>query len=181
MKGPTWKLAAGLLALGGGSWLACAEVISGPITNLANGHIYYLLNQTNWTTSQAQAVALGGNLTTINDATENAWVLSTFGGSPANGRNLWIGLNDAVAEGVSVWADASQVGYLNWAPGEPNDPTQAPDEDYVFMWSPGFVAPGTWNDGPNSMAELTRPFSIAQPFGVVEVRPTIMGLTLIVR
>lgn len=43
---------------------ARAGVIAGPLTNPANGHLYYLLDADTWTNSEAQAVALGGHLVT---------------------------------------------------------------------------------------------------------------------
>ena len=58
-------------------FVANASVLQGPVTNASNGHLYYLLNQTSWTASEAEAVSLGGHLTTINDANENAWVMSS--------------------------------------------------------------------------------------------------------
>ncbi len=60
------------------AWTSHGGVIGGPVTNSANGHVYYLLAQTNWTAAEAEAVALGGHLVTINDAEENAWVHQTF-------------------------------------------------------------------------------------------------------
>ena len=39
---------------------ARAAVLAGPITNAANGHLYYLLSANTWTASEAEAVGLGG-------------------------------------------------------------------------------------------------------------------------
>ena len=36
--------------------------------NPANGHLYSLLDTATWTASEAEAIALGGHLVTINDA-----------------------------------------------------------------------------------------------------------------
>ena len=44
-----------------------AQVVAGPIVNPANGHAYFLLAPNTWTSSESQAVALGGHLATIND------------------------------------------------------------------------------------------------------------------
>src|SRR5207247_1256049 len=54
---------------------AQAAVLAGPITNAANGHVYYLLNANTWTASEAEAQGLGGHLVTIGDADENQWVM----------------------------------------------------------------------------------------------------------
>jgi len=89
---------------------ARGAVLAGPLTNAANGHAYYLLSDTSWTASEAEARGLGGHLVTINDAAENQWVLNSF--SPLTGvpeAKLWIGLNDAANERQFVWASGEPV------------------------------------------------------------------------
>ena len=127
--------------------LICAStslggVIAGPAINPANAHPYYLLDANSWTDSEAQAVALGGHLATINDQAEQDWVFNIF----SSGRNLWIGLNDAAEEGTFVWISGEAFTYSNWTPLEPNTEF---DEDYVTM--NGFSPPnyGKWNDIDN--------------------------------
>ncbi|MBM3881633.1 MAG: C-type lectin domain-containing protein [Verrucomicrobia bacterium] len=75
-----------------------SEVLYGPITNAANGHVYFLLSRTNWHAAEAEAVSLGGHLATIDHAAENAWVYQTF--AAPNAFQLWLGLTDAAREGV---------------------------------------------------------------------------------
>lgn len=112
-------------------------------TNPANGNQYFLTDITTWTDAQAQAVAAGGNLVTINDASEQAWLVNTFGGL----ERLWIGLTDTAQEGVFNWISGQAVTYTNWVTGEPNSGGGAYEEDYVVMnWS----GAGTWNDLPNA-------------------------------
>ena len=58
-------------------------IIAGPFLNPGSGHYYYMLNNTNWTRSEAWARQLGGHLATINDANEqldnySPLLLSTF-------------------------------------------------------------------------------------------------------
>jgi len=64
----------------------------------------------------------GGNLVTIWDTTENAYVLSEFMRlfpSTTNNPYLWIGLNNYVA-GNWLWTDLRRTpSYLNWASGQP--------------------------------------------------------------
>ena len=57
---------------------AIVPALTGPISNPANGHNYFLLDTSNWTASEAQAQAMGGHLVTINNNAEDAWVFSTF-------------------------------------------------------------------------------------------------------
>src|SRR6185436_414122 len=78
--------------------------LSPAIVNPNNGHTYVLLNNTNWTDSESQAVAMGGHLATIRNQAEQDWVFQTFSSYGGVQRYLWIGLNDAAAEGFFRWA-----------------------------------------------------------------------------
>jgi hypothetical protein len=69
------------------------------VTNSANGHVYYLLPQSTWSASEADAQALGGHLVTINDQAEQQWVFSTFGSYGGTDKSLWIGLREFAPEG----------------------------------------------------------------------------------
>jgi Ca2+-binding RTX toxin-like protein len=77
------------------SGLAGNDLINGGLGNDAlygeaaffNGKYYLFSNSGSWTAAQAQAVALGGSLVTINDAAENQWLTTNFAGQ----GNLWIG------------------------------------------------------------------------------------------
>jgi hypothetical protein len=81
------------------------------------GHTYYLLDGKPWLQQEAEAIALGGHLVTINDAAENAWVWSEFGGP----YGLFFGFNDLAVEGEWVWASGEAVTFINWRGGEPNN------------------------------------------------------------
>ena len=130
---------------------AGAAVLSGPIANPANGHLYYLLDQASWTDSEAQAIALGGHLVTINDATENQWVFDTF--TPLVSTSipdcpcLWIGYNDVATEGSFVWVSGETPAHTNWNSGEPNN--NGP-ENYAHRYGPTNERPGIWNDLTNA-------------------------------
>jgi streptogramin lyase len=122
-------------------------ILAGPIRNPANGHDYYLLTQSNWTDAEAEAIELGGHLATIDDAAENAWVVSNFSEYQNVHRSLWIGLTDQAVEGTFVWTSGEPVTYTNWAAGEPNN--NGGNEDWVeILPSTDSRSPG-WNDAPN--------------------------------
>lgn len=97
-----------------------------------------------WDDAEAEAVAAGGHLATINDEDENQWILDTF--DPLEPR-LWIGLHQLSGsiepDGGWVWSSGEPVTYTNWRATEPNNNG---DEKYAeFMTSSAF-APGKWND-----------------------------------
>jgi hypothetical protein len=124
---------------------AHAAVLAGPLTNAANGHVYYLLSTNSWTVAEAEAVSLGGHLVTINDAAEQTWVYSTFGSN-----EVWIGLTDRDVEGTFQWVSGETSTYRNWDPGEPNNAASGNfDQDYVHMYSNTFTTAakrGKWDD-----------------------------------
>jgi hypothetical protein len=123
-----------------------------------NGH-FYLLNPTaTWETAQTAAQTLGGNLVTINDASEEQWLRNTF----STTESLWTGLTDKVTEGSFTWASGETLSYTNWAPGEPNN--FGGNEDYIAM-----NYNGKWNDDS----------STATKRGVVEISS--LGSSLIAR
>ena len=83
-----------------------------------NGNQYILTSGiVTWQEAQAEAEALGGNLVSINDAAEEAWLRNNFGID----EGFWIGLNDIENEGDFQWVSGQPVTYTNWAPGEPNN------------------------------------------------------------
>ncbi|HEY5298986.1 MAG TPA: S8 family serine peptidase [Verrucomicrobiae bacterium] len=132
-----------------------ADVLEGPITNPANGHLYYLVASNTWTASEAVAVQLGSHLATINDAAEDAWVYSTFSDFGSVQRGYWIGLYDpskdldtgATHEANFVWVSGDSATYRNWGSGEPNNGgTVVDDEWYVHVFSPTDRRASHWND-----------------------------------
>ena len=151
---------------------SAGAILAGPTVNPANNHVYYLLDKTSWTSAQAEAVTLGGNLATINDAAENAWVINTFG--PQVDRSLWIGFNDVALEGTFVWVNGEPVTYTNWNAGEPNNGGgTVSDEDYTAIYGFGSPTPGTWNDTINVSGN-----GIGE-YGVVEIPEPTTALCLL--
>ncbi|MGI8605283.1 MAG: lectin-like protein [Verrucomicrobiales bacterium] len=156
-----------------------ASVIAGPVVNPDNGHRYYLLSQASWTLSRDEALALGGNLATINDVPEQNWIFSTFGSFAGENRSLWIGLNDEAQEGTFVWASGEPVVFTNWLPGQPDDNAQSGGEDYahIIKTGNGFgVTPGAWND----LADTAGTFpEFAPTHGIAEVIPEPSALLIL--
>ncbi|MBC7815862.1 MAG: hypothetical protein IAG10_03065 [Planctomycetaceae bacterium] len=141
-----------------------AAAISPIITNPANGHRYALLSTDSWTGAEIDAISMGGHLATINDAAENAFLLSTFGNFGNQQRLLWIGLTDVHTEGTFRWTSRQPVSYTNWGVGEPNGGT---GENYAAIFYPNHSARGRWNDwGSRTTDPIGLPFN-----GVVELEP----------
>ena len=114
--------------------------LSGPITNSANGHYYYLLNgYLSWGDAEASAVAMNGHLVTIRSAVENQWLQDTFRPAVGSVGPLWIGLNDREVEDSFVWTSGAPLIYSNWEPGAPDN--LAGSEDAAYLSSSG-----QWND-----------------------------------
>ncbi|MFN9062997.1 MAG: lectin-like protein, partial [Pseudanabaena sp.] len=104
--------------------------IGGAISNVIyNGHAYRFSNSTSWTGAQAEAQAIGANLVTINDASEQTFINTNFN---ANSGFYYIGLTDQVQEGQWKWISGETAPYTNWYPGEPNGGT---GESYALMYS----------------------------------------------
>lgn len=164
------RVAITIIALCALSAASPADVLTGPITNPANGHEYYLLNPSTWTSAESQAVSLGGHLATINDADENSWVYNTFTSNGTISRGLWIGLYDENLDQHWQWASGEPVTFTTWGYREPNG-----DGDYVHVFWPGDGREPNWNDAPdNYYADAGRPIN-----GVVEVVPEPATLSLL--
>ncbi|GEM_PF-2420065 len=103
--------AAALLATLAG---ASAQTLGPRITNSTNGNRYYRLlwNGATWTQMRDFARAMGGDLVTINDATEQAWITANVA---LPNDKYFIGLNDAALEGTFAWSDGSTSTYRNFA------------------------------------------------------------------
>lgn len=102
-------------------------------------HYYCSIATASWHDAQLHAENIGGNLATINDASENTFLASKI---PSNGR-AWIGLSDAAIEGEMVWSSGEPLTYTNWYPGQPNDYNY--QQDYVEL-----LGNGQWNDQYNT-------------------------------
>ena len=116
-----------------------AEATAGWTQNPANGHSYKVLTSCgSWTACQEAAIAEGGYLVTITSQAENAWLVTTFGGS----THYWIGFTDKDSEGTWQWVNGEEVTYTNWNSGEPNG---GKGENYALLYMSGNKS-GKWND-----------------------------------
>jgi hypothetical protein len=158
-----------LIAISASTSLAVTP-LSGPIVNPANGHTYYLLDNSDWTDAQSEALTLGGNVVTINDAAENAWVCQTFTNFGSVKRNIWIGLEAAGLDGGNPanyqWVDGSPATYRNWAPQEPNFSDQ-----YTLIIPGGDENAGEWNNVADTTTAGYQFNPAIDNFAVVEVVP----------
>ena len=148
-------------------------VLTGPIINSANNHLYYLLDQNSWTASESEANTLGGHLVTINDLPENQWVFSTFSPLLPQHSHLWIGINDVANTGIWTWASGESTTFTFWSPGEPN---YIGSEHYGLMYGSDVSGlpsglPGYWNNAYDGISSI---------YGVVEVvpEPSVLGISI---
>jgi hypothetical protein len=128
--------------------------------NPANGHTYHLLAGGSWNAAQATAVALGGNLATVNDQAEHDWINAQWHNWQGVDRDLWIGLTDEAQEGLFVWVDGTPVTYTNWDLNEPSNANGV--EHYTSMRKNNPLA--FWNDLANAPTGFH-----ANPLGIVEI------------
>ena len=113
------------------------------------GEHYYSLSVTygNWLDIEAEAESQKGYLVSINDAAENAWLDSVFGGLP-----LYIGLRQlpgsAEPKGGWTWISGEALTYTNW---DSNQPDNFTGQDNYGMINPTLVylnTPNKWHDVP---------------------------------
>ena len=130
-----------------------AGVVAGPIVNPGTGSSYYLREEATWIHSQFEARELGGNLATIEDASENQWIIDTFNEFDGVTRNLWIGLNDTRVPDTFEWISGSSAGFRAWAGGQPDDFF---GQQYVAISRPGFLRGEGWGDWADGSAMMGR-------------------------
>ena len=119
-----------------------------------NDHLYILTDSAlSWEDAEKQAIALGGNLVTVNNLAEQQFIEQTFLSGDNDRSAYWIGFNDAASEGNFVWSSGEPVTYTNWNlnTNEPNDFNN--NEDYAVLNFHHAIDPinfpkGTWNNFP---------------------------------
>ncbi len=136
------------LSFGSSSQVLAQDWVEWSESQGGNGHLYGLTDVAGeWSEAEAEAVAAGWHLATINDAAENQWIFDTF----AQPSNIWIGLyHDRQASSYSEpgggwkWISGEAVGYTNWISGEPNNDHGA--EHWAQMKGSASVWDSEWHD-----------------------------------
>ncbi len=109
-----------------------------------NGHEYELTSgNLTWHEAEAEAVAWGGHLVTINNQVEMDWLANTF--PIAEYGEIFIGINDLDIEGIFVWSSGEVSAYTNWREGEPNN-WEYPDGTTENVGTMNWSEAGKWND-----------------------------------
>ncbi|MFY0631873.1 MAG: Ig-like domain-containing protein [Flavobacteriaceae bacterium] len=132
-----------------------------------NGNYYYVSNSgATWTDAVTQAVALGGNLVTMNNASENTFVRTELDNAGVTG-SAWIGFNDVDTDGTFVWQSGEPVSFFLWSNPQPDG---AGSQDGVVILSGGL-----WDDQATSLThvyviEASSGFADADSDGVPNIR-----------
>lgn len=137
-----------------------------------NGHLYSLTPAaTTWTGAEAYAASVGGHLATVNDAAENAFLVSLVAAD--ENRPYWLGLNDAATEGAYVWSSGETPAFARWHAGEPG--TAFGEGDYTtinWYFAHGVSSDrGGWKLTPDEGTNLTNSNANGPYRGIVEVAP----------
>lgn len=108
-----------------------------------NGTKHYYRSDGKYTWKDADSIsrAEGGYLPTVNDSTEQSFLLSNNAG-----KNVWIGLSDHKSEGNFKWSNNETLSYTAWSTNQPDGKGKPGcdqnETDYVIMQK----ANGLWND-----------------------------------
>lgn len=124
-----------------------------------NGHQYALTTNSNWADAEAEAVAVGGHLVTINDNSENTWLTNNFGGDY---QTVWIGLTNVADQWVWGSGEPLIFGPL-WDPCNPSLPLPVGSGgmSYAYLYtSSSSSSPGYWSNADLSV-----------PSGIIELPP----------
>jgi hypothetical protein len=113
--------------------------------NPATGKYYALTNaSTTWTGCEAEAVAAGGHLVTINSLTEETWLQTNIGTGV-----YWIGLTRPTTNLNWYWiSNGEPATYLHFDGPEPNNAETS--EYYVVMNFTGDTGTFHWDDQVNA-------------------------------
>ncbi|XP_041666073.1 macrophage mannose receptor 1 [Cheilinus undulatus] len=122
-SGPGWNVKCG-------SWMA------DPFNDYC--YLFNYLSMRTWAEARADCLNQGGDLLSITDPFEQAFVQGVIQLSPT-GIALWMGGHDSVTEGGWEWSDGSPFRYIRWNAGNPDDYY---GEDCLSI----LINNGYWND-----------------------------------
>ncbi|MES2924493.1 MAG: C-type lectin domain-containing protein [Verrucomicrobiota bacterium] len=131
-----------------------------------NGHTYVVVHAPagiDWPAAEADAIARGGHLASVNSSTENAFLYSLAGtnlalwtGPDTHPKQLgpWLGGYES-GPNIYRWTDGSPSVFQNWAPGEPNNALG--DESRIHFYGQNGMPGAQWNDYPPSPVGPVQP------------------------
>ena len=108
--------------------------------------LYTIVEGPTWEEAEANAVALGGHLVTINDAEEDIFLTSSLG------LGFFFGLTDKEQEGDFSWVNGEPLVYTNWYLNYQPDNDKG-NQDYG-AYHPNFG--GAWDDVDNGQTGFSR-------------------------
>ncbi|XP_030005898.1 macrophage mannose receptor 1 [Sphaeramia orbicularis] len=101
-------------------------------------YLFNYLSMRTWAEARADCVNQGGDLISITDPFEQAFIQGLIQQSPT-GISLWMGGHDSVTEGGWEWTDGSPFRYIRWNAGNPDNYN---GEDCLSI----LINSGFWND-----------------------------------
>lgn len=119
------------------------------------GHYYAIIDKSMpWTEAERYCVSIGGHLVTINDNSEQTFIVNALGKAPKK-NTYWIGLTGE--SNHYSWVTGEPLDYRNWATGEPNNPY----ETAVHMYAKDYeiFKSGEWNDTLNNYNDSNNYYS----------------------
>ncbi|RVE65935.1 hypothetical protein OJAV_G00121150 [Oryzias javanicus] len=101
-------------------------------------YLFNYLSMRTWSEARADCLNQGGDLVSITEPFEQAFIQGVIQQSPT-GISLWMGGHDSVTEGGWEWTDGSPFRYIRWNAGNPDDYY---GEDCLSI----LINNGYWND-----------------------------------
>ena len=84
---------------------------------LRENSIYTIADGSSWSSAQASAKKLGGDLVTVNNLEENIFIFETFGFNQSTKETIntgyWIGLTDQELEGDWKWISGEENNWMS--------------------------------------------------------------------
>ncbi|KAM7392700.1 hypothetical protein PAMA_007697 [Pampus argenteus] len=114
----------------------CGSWTSDPFNDYC--YLFNYLSLRTWAEARADCVNQGGDLISITEPFEQAFIQGVILQSPT-GISLWMGGHDSITEGGWEWMDGSPFRYIRWNAGNPDNYN---GEDCLSI----LINNGYWND-----------------------------------